>query len=65
MTKLFTTEAELCAAFIAALPKGWTAYPEWGGFDILLSGSQRRPGSGERGRRAAALTPKQHPQKGR
>jgi len=33
----FATEAELCAAFIAALPKEWTAYPETGGFDILLS----------------------------
>jgi len=32
----FDTEAALCAAFIAALPKGWTAYNETGGFDILL-----------------------------
>jgi hypothetical protein len=32
----FEKEAELCAAFIAALPKEWTAYPETGGFDILL-----------------------------
>lgn len=33
----FETEAALCASFIGALPKGWTAYPETGGFDILLS----------------------------
>jgi hypothetical protein len=33
----FATEAELCAAFIKALPQEWTAYPETGGFDILLS----------------------------
>lgn len=32
----FTKESDLCAAFIAALPKDWTAYPETGGFDILL-----------------------------
>jgi hypothetical protein len=32
----FAKEADLCAAFIAALPKGWTAYPETGGFDIVL-----------------------------
>lgn len=32
----FAKEADLCAAFIAALPEGWTAYPETGGFDILL-----------------------------
>jgi hypothetical protein len=32
----FAKEADLCAAFIASLPKGWTAYPETGGFDILL-----------------------------
>lgn len=40
----FSTEAELCAAFLAevsrvhASPKAarWTAYPETGGFDILL-----------------------------
>lgn len=38
MTKPFSTEADLCAAFIAAIPKDWTAYPEWGGFDILLVG---------------------------
>lgn len=34
---LFTKETDLCAAFIAALPPEWTAYPETGGFDILLS----------------------------
>ncbi|WP_379069284.1 hypothetical protein ACHMW4_04110 [Mesorhizobium sp. UC22_110] len=33
----FATEADLCKAFIEALPKEWTAYPETGGFDILLS----------------------------
>lgn len=33
----FAKEADLCEAFIAALPKGWTAYRETGGFDILLS----------------------------
>lgn len=33
---LFKLESELCAAFIAALPEGWTAYPETGGWDILL-----------------------------
>jgi hypothetical protein len=32
----FENEAALCAAFIAALPEGWTAYPETGGFDIML-----------------------------
>jgi hypothetical protein len=32
----FASEADLCAAFIARLPKGWTAYPETGGFDIVL-----------------------------
>lgn len=32
----FAKETDLCAAFIAALPAGWTAYPETGGFDILL-----------------------------
>lgn len=34
--KPFPSEIALCAAFIAALPKGWTAYAETGGFDILL-----------------------------
>lgn len=33
----FSRESELCAAFIASLPKGWVAYPETGGFDIVLS----------------------------
>lgn len=32
----FAKETDLCAAFIKALPKEWTAYPETGGFDILL-----------------------------
>lgn len=33
----FATEADLCRVFISTLPAGWTAYPETGGFDILLS----------------------------
>jgi len=39
MTKehVFASEADLCATFIAALPDEWTAYPETGGFDILLA----------------------------
>ncbi|MGX9145916.1 hypothetical protein [Mesorhizobium sp. 128a] len=32
----FKTEAELCTAFVAAIPKGWTAYAETAGYDILL-----------------------------
>ncbi|MBJ6986921.1 hypothetical protein [Devosia sp. MC521] len=32
----FAKETDLCAAFIASLPEGWVAYPETGGFDILL-----------------------------
>ena len=32
----FSKEADLCAAFISILPKGWTAYSETAGFDILL-----------------------------
>jgi hypothetical protein len=34
--KAFEKETDLCAAFVAALPKGWTAYPETGGFDLVL-----------------------------
>ncbi|WP_319798310.1 hypothetical protein [Nitrobacter sp.] len=34
--KLFEKETDLCAAFLSALPKGWTAYAETGGWDILL-----------------------------
>lgn len=34
--KPFKLEAELCAAFISALPTGWIAYPETAGWDILL-----------------------------
>lgn len=34
--KLFATEAEMCARFIAALPEGWTAYAETQGWDILI-----------------------------
>jgi hypothetical protein len=33
---IFQKEVDLCKAFIAALPKEWAAYPETGGFDILL-----------------------------
>lgn len=33
---VFEKETELCAAFLSILPKEWTAYPETGGFDILL-----------------------------
>ncbi|MCB5201687.1 hypothetical protein LH464_04240 [Neorhizobium sp. T786] len=33
---VFANEAALCATFIAALPEGWTAYPETAGFDIVL-----------------------------
>lgn len=32
----FKTEIDLCAAFIAAVPKEWTAYAETSGWDILL-----------------------------
>lgn len=32
----FAKESDLCAAFIAELPAEWTAYPETGGFDIVL-----------------------------
>lgn len=36
MSVPFAKESDLCAAFIAALPKEWTAYPETCGFDIVL-----------------------------
>lgn len=36
LKSVFESEAALCAAFIAQLPKDWTAYPETAGFDILL-----------------------------
>ncbi len=36
MNHPFKKETDLCAAFIGSLPQGWTAYPESGGFDILL-----------------------------
>ncbi|GHA15254.1 hypothetical protein GCM10007989_07520 [Devosia pacifica] len=37
MTKAaFSRETDLCRLFIACLPDGWIAYPETGGFDILL-----------------------------
>lgn len=32
----FKTEADLCTAFVAAIPASWTAYAETAGFDILL-----------------------------
>lgn len=32
----FPKESDLCAAFIASLPREWTAYAETAGFDILL-----------------------------
>lgn len=32
----FKTEAEMCKAFIDAIPKRWTPYPETCGWDILL-----------------------------
>lgn len=32
----FSSEAEMCQNFMSALPEGWIAYPETGGFDILL-----------------------------
>ena len=35
--KHFALESDLCAAFLKVLPKGWTAYPETAGWDILLS----------------------------
>lgn len=35
--KLFTSEAALCAAFIASIGKDWTAYAETQGYDILLA----------------------------
>lgn len=34
--KPFATEVDLCAAFIATLPTGWTPYAETAGWDILL-----------------------------
>lgn len=33
----FGSEAALCQAFLRDLLRGWTPYPEIGGFDILLS----------------------------
>jgi len=38
----FASEADMCSAFISALPKDWIAYPETGGFDIMLA----RPADG-------------------
>lgn len=36
MTAGFAKESDLCAAFLVVLPEVWTAYPETGGFDLLL-----------------------------
>lgn len=36
MSETFTREVQLCSAFMASLPEGWTPYAETGGFDILL-----------------------------
>ena len=36
MIGTFAKEADLCAAFIETLPKGWTVYPETAGFDMVL-----------------------------
>lgn len=33
----FASEADLCRAFLSAVPRNWIAYPETAGFDILLS----------------------------
>ncbi|WP_282029453.1 hypothetical protein [Paracoccus marcusii] len=38
MTIQWTSEAALCATFIAALPGDWTAYAETAGYDIVLVG---------------------------
>ncbi|KZK76331.1 hypothetical protein PsW64_05055 [Pseudovibrio sp. W64] len=32
----FQTEAEMCSVFLKNLPEGWTAYPEWNNWDIVL-----------------------------
>lgn len=32
----FSSEAEMCGQFLSVIPDEWTAYPETGGFDILL-----------------------------
>lgn len=34
--KVFATEVDLCKAFIASLPEGWTPYAETADWDILL-----------------------------
>lgn len=34
--KMFKTEADLCAAFIASIDSRWTPYAETAGWDILL-----------------------------
>jgi hypothetical protein len=37
IAKPFATEADLCAAFLAAIGADWTAYAETAGWDVLLS----------------------------
>ena len=37
----FKLESDLCAAFLAEIPKDWQAYPETGGWDILLAHKTR------------------------
>ncbi|SDR10230.1 hypothetical protein [Pseudovibrio sp. Tun.PSC04-5.I4] len=32
----FQTEHEMCSRFLENLPEGWTAYPEWQNWDIVL-----------------------------
>ncbi len=36
MGTVFTREVDLCSSFLVLVPDGWLAYPETGGFDILL-----------------------------
>lgn len=36
MKSVFRTEVDLCSAFIAAVPKEWTAYAETAGWDIIM-----------------------------
>ena len=44
--KPYPTEAALCAAFIDAVPKGWTPYAETAGYRI--TGEGRRALEGKR-----------------
>jgi len=36
MSTPFAKEIDLCRAFLSSIPDSWAAYPETGGFDILL-----------------------------